>query len=78
MKNGADVNAQDANGRYAIHYTAQRFHPSTLKAMNIAEQILEATHGQAINYRDKRGTTPLMQACRKVSNYHFNTTFNFE
>ena len=52
----------------AISHAAQRFHPSTLKAMNIAEQILEATHGQAINYRDKRGTTPLMQACQKVSN----------
>jgi hypothetical protein len=60
------VNAQDANGRHAIHYAAQRFHPSTLKALKIAEIILNETKNQALNIRDKRGTSPLMQACQKV------------
>jgi ankyrin repeat protein len=66
ITHGADVAALDSNGRHAIHYVAQRLHPSTIKAIKIAEIILEKTHDQAINQRDKRGTTPLMQACQKV------------
>jgi ankyrin repeat protein len=66
LKNGASLAAQDVNGRQAIHYVAQRLHPSTQKAMKIAEKILEETQNRAINQRDKRGTTPLMQACQKV------------
>jgi len=65
IRSGANVNAQDANGRHAIHYAAQRFHPSTLKALKIAEIILNETKNQALNIRDKRGTSPLMQACQK-------------
>ena len=76
IRNGANVNAQDANGRHAIHYAAQRFHPSTLKAMKIAEMILNETNNEAINLRDKRGTSPLMQACQKVPIFH--TTFVME
>ncbi len=66
LKNGASVDAQDVNGRHAIHYVAHRLHPSTLKALKIAERILEETQNRALNQRDKRGTTPLMQACQKV------------
>ncbi len=62
----ADIAALDSNGRHAIHYVAQRLHPSSIKAISISEIILEATHDQAINQRDKRGTTPFMQACQKV------------
>jgi ankyrin repeat protein len=78
MKNGADVNAQDVNGRFAIHYAAQRFHPSTLKAMLIAEKIFDATQNRAINYRDKRGMTPFMLACRKVPIDLCHVTFYLE
>ncbi len=60
------MNAQDAHGRHAIHYAAQRFHPSSLKAMKIAEIILNETQNEAVNMRDKRGTSPLMLACQKV------------
>ena len=66
MAKRANVAAQDSNGRHAIHYVAQRLHPSTLKAVKITEMVLESTQNQAINVRDKRGTTPFMLACQKV------------
>ena len=89
IENGANVAAQDSNGRHAMHYVAQRLHPSTLKAVAIAQRVLDATHNQvlhpllhdtaaiimpalstpalqALNVRDKRGTTPFMLACQKV------------
>jgi len=94
IENDANVAAQDCNGRHAMHYVAQRLHPSTLKAVAIAQRVLDATHNQvlqplshdtaaiitsqhrisalstpalqALNVRDKRGTTPFMLACQKV------------
>ncbi len=66
VQNGASVSAQDCDGCQAIHHAAQRFHPSTLKAVKIVEIVLDVTNNQAINVRDKRGTTPLMIAFQKV------------
>ena len=56
LENGADANAQDVNGRTAVHVAAQCGCTSYLELL--------VTHGADINIREKLGSTALHQAER--------------
>lgn len=51
LKNGADANAQDVNGRTPIFYTAQ------LDKLDLTKLLIK--YNGSVNHKDKQGKTPL-------------------
>ena len=60
LKHGADNNACDISGRYAIHYAAQ------FSDTGVIEFLIQ--NGNSVNVMDNDNKTPLLWACQKANN----------